>query len=130
MTGPRPSCMRCARAGSRCRRTEVTARADAGPDGSAETPPAAGVASAAEIATRLRAEAAAVEAEAAEIELLISQAKTEATRHEARRTGAVEKLAMGAERLASGANMAPKELADLANQLVSVARRAALMEAQ
>ena len=37
---------------------------------------------------------------------------------------------MGVERLASGAGMAPKELADLANQLVSVARRAALMEAQ
>ncbi len=37
---------------------------------------------------------------------------------------------MGAERLASGAGMAPKELADLASQLVSVARRAALMEAQ
>ena len=54
----------------------------------------------------------------------------EATRHESRRTAAVEKLAMGAERLASGGGMAPKELADLANQLVSIARRAALMEAQ
>jgi hypothetical protein len=71
-----------------------------------------------------------VEAEAAEIELLINQAKTEAARHESRRTGAVEKLAMGAERLAAGGGMAPKELAELANQLVSVARRAALMEAQ
>ena len=140
--------MRCARAGSRCRRTEVIAKADAGPDASADspptadtppvaetppvadTPPVAEVASAAEIATRLRAEAAAVDAEATEIDLLINQAKIEAARHESRRAGAVEKLAMGAERLASGAGMAPKELADLANQLVAVARRAALMEAQ
>jgi hypothetical protein len=37
---------------------------------------------------------------------------------------------MAAERLAAGAGVTPKELADLANQLVSVARRAALMEAQ
>jgi len=37
---------------------------------------------------------------------------------------------MGAERLAAGAGMTPKELADLANQLVAVSRRAALMEAQ
>lgn len=71
-----------------------------------------------------------MEAEADEIELLINQAKTEAARHESRRTSAVEKLAMGAERLASGSGMAPRELADLAHQLVSVARRAALMEAQ
>jgi hypothetical protein len=37
---------------------------------------------------------------------------------------------MGAERLAAGAGVTPKELAELANQLVAVARRAALMEAQ
>lgn len=37
---------------------------------------------------------------------------------------------MGAERLANGAGVTPKELSELANQLVSVARRAALMEAQ
>ena len=37
---------------------------------------------------------------------------------------------MGAERLAAGAGVTPKELTDLANQLVAVARRAALMEAQ
>ena len=37
---------------------------------------------------------------------------------------------MGAERLATGGNVTPKELTELANQLVSVARRAALMEAQ
>jgi signal transduction histidine kinase len=130
MTGPRPSCTRCARAGSRCRRTEVIAKADAGPSGPVESPPAAEVASAADIAARLTAEATVVQAEAEEIELLINQAKTEATRHETRRTAAAEKLAMGAERLAAGTGVTPKELAELANQLVSVARRAALMEAQ
>jgi signal transduction histidine kinase len=71
-----------------------------------------------------------VQSEAEEIELLIAQAKTEATRHETRRTTAAEKLAMGAERLAAGAGVTPKELTELANQLVAVARRAALMEAQ
>ncbi|MEO5705315.1 MAG: histidine kinase [Candidatus Limnocylindrales bacterium] len=65
-----------------------------------------------------------------EIELLINQAKTEASRHEARRTAAADKLAMGAERLASGGGVTPKELNELATQLVSIARRAALMEAQ
>jgi len=37
---------------------------------------------------------------------------------------------MGAERLAVNAGITPKELHELANQLVAVARRAALMEAQ
>ena len=122
--------MRCARAGSRCRRTEVATKADARPSGQGGTPPLPEVASAADIAARLTAEAAAVRSEADEIELLISQARTEATRHETRRTAAAEKLAMGAERLAAGAGVTPKELADLANQLVAIARRAALMEAQ
>jgi hypothetical protein len=37
---------------------------------------------------------------------------------------------MAAERLGTGANITPKEVTELANQLVAVARRAALMEAQ
>jgi hypothetical protein len=37
---------------------------------------------------------------------------------------------MGAERLAANAGMTPKELTELATQLVAVSRRAALMEAQ
>jgi two-component system sensor histidine kinase DegS len=95
-----------------------------------DAPPAGEISSAADLATLLTAEAAALRQEVGEIELLINQAKTEASRHEARRTAAAEKLAMGAERLASGGNVTPKELAELANQLVAVARRAALMEAQ
>jgi signal transduction histidine kinase len=78
----------------------------------------------------MTAEAADLQGEVEEIELLINQAKTEATRHEVRRTAAADKLAMGAERLASGAGVTPKELSELANQLVAIARRAALMEAQ
>ena len=93
-------------------------------------PPGGQLTSAAEFATRLSEEAATLKGEVEEIELLINQAKTEAARHEARRTAAAEKLAMGAERLAAGVGVTPKELAELANQLVAVARRAALMEAQ
>src|SRR5215213_2919163 len=122
--------MRCARAGSRCRRTEVAAKAGAAPASPADTPPDDQINSAADLAARLTTEAADLQGEVEEIELLINQAKTEATRHEARRVAAVEKLAMGAERLASGGNVTPKELSELANQLVAVARRAALMEAQ
>ena len=47
-----------------------------------------------------------------------------------RRKAAEDKLAMAAERLGTGANVTPKEVTELANQLVAVARRAALMEAQ
>ena len=86
--------------------------------------------SGADFAERLDNEAAVVMAEVEEIELLINQAKTEAARHETRRQAANEKLLMGVERLNAGAGATPKELADLANQLVSIARKAALMEAQ
>jgi two-component system, NarL family, sensor histidine kinase DegS len=76
-----------------------------------------------ELAARLTAEAAAVESEIEEIDLLITQAKTEAARHETRRTAA-------AEQLAGAAGGSSKTVADLANQLVNVARKSALMEAQ
>jgi signal transduction histidine kinase len=92
--------------------------------------PDAEINSAADIATRLATEAAAMLGEVAEIELLINQAKTEAARHETRRGTAAEKLASAAERLASSGSSGGKDLADLANQLVAVARKSALMEAQ
>src|SRR5262245_55022190 len=160
MTGPRQSCTRCARAGSRCRRTESTVPADAGAAAPTAAPadapsvvgqpservahdagadPAAPgataaadtpIASAADFAARLADEATAVKGEVEEIDLLINQAKTEAARHETRRSAAAEKLGMAAERAAAGGNAGGKEIADLANQLVTVARKAALMEAQ
>jgi len=85
-----------------------------------------------ELAARLTAEAAAVEREIDEIDLLVTQAKTEAARHETRRTAAADKLASAAEQLAAaaGGSASSKNLADLANQLVNIARKAALMEAQ
>lgn len=85
-----------------------------------------------ELATRLTSEAAAVESEIEEIDLLITQAKTEAARHETRRTAAADKLASAADQLATaaGGSASSKNVADLANQLVNVARKAALMEAQ
>jgi len=86
--------------------------------------------SAADIAARLAEEAAGVKGEVEEIELLINQAKTEAARHETRRSAAAEKLAIAADRLATGGAPGAKDLAELANQLVTVARKAALMEAQ
>ncbi|HYK94586.1 MAG TPA: histidine kinase [Candidatus Dormibacteraeota bacterium] len=92
--------------------------------------PAGEVSSAADLATLLTAEAAALRDEVGEIELLINQARTESSRHEARRKAAEEKLGIAAERLGSGGNITPKEVTELANQLVAVARRAALMEAQ
>ena len=92
--------------------------------------PAGGPTSFADFALRLEDEAIAIMAEMEEIELLINQARTEASRHETRRQAANEKLLMAAERLGAGAGGTPKELAELANQLVSIGRKAALMEAQ
>jgi signal transduction histidine kinase len=106
------------------------AEAAAAKGAAAEAQPDGPITSAADFATRLEKEAGAVKGEVDEIELLINQAKTEAARHETRRSAAAEKLAMAAERAAAGGNAGGKELADLANQLVTVARKAALMEAQ
>jgi signal transduction histidine kinase len=83
-----------------------------------------------ELAARLTAEAVAVESEIEEIDLLVTQAKTEASRHETRRTAAADQLAAAADQLAAAAGGSSKTVADLANQLVNVARKAALMEAQ
>jgi len=109
--------------------SNASAQSDRGaPETAAQSNPE--VTSAADFATHLANEAAAVKAEVDEIELLINQAKTEAARHETRRSAAAEKLGMAAERAAAGGNALGKEVADLANQLVTVARKAALMEAQ
>jgi two-component system sensor histidine kinase DegS len=115
--------MRCARAGSRCRRTEVPGLRDPGPAVATAvvSPPAAFTA--AELARQLTEEARRVRGELEEIDLLIQQARTEAARHESRRQAAEHKLA-------GGAGSGGKDLVELSNQLVSVARKAALMEAQ
>jgi two-component system, NarL family, sensor histidine kinase DegS len=110
--------------GDAAARAEVVAGAAA--VGSTEAP----IASTADLAAHLAREAAVVKAEVEEIELLVNQAKTESARHETRRGTAAEKLNVAADRLATGGNAGAKDLAELANQLVTVARKAALMEAQ
>src|SRR5690348_2060838 len=109
--------MRCARAGSRCRRTEVPGLRDPGPAPAAgvaapKRPTAALALTAAQLSARLAEEAGQLQGEADEIELLISQARTEAQRHEARRQAAADKLATAASAAAAG-NKDPKELVEL-----------------
>ena len=108
----------------------AAAKSDSVAVATTDAPPGGPPASDAELALRLEAEVTAVMAEVEEIELLINQAKTEASRHETRRQTANEKLLMAAERLEAGSGGTPKELAELANQLVTIARKSALMEAQ
>jgi two-component system sensor histidine kinase DegS len=76
-----------------------------------------------ELAGHLAAEILALDGELTEIEMLVTQAQSEATRHEQRRVQVTEKLA-------SGVNLPPTDIAALNTQLVSLTRRAAVMEAQ
>jgi two-component system sensor histidine kinase DegS len=66
----------------------------------------------------------AIDRELAEIEMLANQVKNEATRHEQRRAQAAEKVA------GATANPALKDLVDTFNQLITLTKRATLMEAQ
>ncbi|MBI3745417.1 MAG: hypothetical protein HY264_02605 [Chloroflexi bacterium] len=78
----------------------------------------------ADLADQLAAEAARLDREITEIDLLVTQARTEAGRHETRRAAAADKLA----KLGDGASV--KEAVDLANQVATLTRRAALMDGQ
>lgn len=69
---------------------------------------------------------AALDHELAEIELLITQARAEAARHESKRSTAAERLAAVA-RTSPGD---PAEIVELNGQLMTLTKRAALMEAQ
>jgi two-component system, NarL family, sensor histidine kinase DegS len=84
---------------------------------------AAGSDSAGDLAGRLAREIAALEAELTEIDMLVAQARTEAGRHEQRRVQTTEKVA-------GAVNLPPADLVNLNTQLVSLTRRAAVMEAQ
>jgi two-component system, NarL family, sensor histidine kinase DegS len=77
-----------------------------------------------DLADRLADESTALDAEVREIDLLVSQARSESVRHETRRSTATDKLA------ALGSSTTPREAIDLANQAVTLTRRAALMDAQ
>jgi len=76
-----------------------------------------------DLATRLSAEIASLDNELTEIAMLVAQAQSEATRHEQRRIQTTEKLE-------SGTNLPVADVAALNTQLVSLTRRAAVMEAQ
>ena len=76
------------------------------------------------LAAELAAESTRLDIEAKEIDLLVTQARTEAGRHETRRATAAEKLA------GLGSSSSAREAIDLANQAVTLTRRAALMDAQ
>ena len=106
--------MRCARAGSRCRRIEpVTVQSD----------PQL-VTTTADIADQLLADAAALDQEIAEIDMLVAQARTEAGHHQTRRSVASDKLTKLAETAST------QDVMDLATQVVTLTRRSALMDAQ
>jgi two-component system sensor histidine kinase DegS len=76
-----------------------------------------------EIAERARREVDLLTREIGEIELLVNQARTEATRHEQKRAQASEKL----KPAASGSDDGEEDQGD---QLVALTRRSAIMEAQ
>jgi two-component system, NarL family, sensor histidine kinase DegS len=78
----------------------------------------------AELSAKLAAEVTRLDSELAEVDLIIAQATTEATRHESRRSTAAEKLT------ALTKQGEPTELGELSTQVASLTRRAALMESQ
>jgi two-component system sensor histidine kinase DegS len=81
-------------------------------------------ASAAELADRLRGELLALDGELSEVELLLQQARAEASRQETRRAAAADKVG------ALGPHATASDVADVNRQLVTVTRRAAVMQSQ
>ncbi len=78
------------------------------------------------LAERLDREVVKLDAELTEIEMLVQQVRAETERHEAKRASAADRVV--AWRRAERSD--PAELAELNGQLVSLTRRAVLMEAQ
>jgi len=84
-----------------------------------------------ELRDRMATEVARLEAELGEVDLLVNQARTEAGRHEARRVAAAEKLQTAMTQAETSAvPMDPAVTADLNAQLVTLTKRAALMDSQ
>ena len=75
------------------------------------------------LAARLATDIAALDAELAEIDMLVAQARTEAARHEQKRTQTADKLA-------AGTTLPPDDLATLNAQILTLTKRAAVMESQ
>ena len=78
----------------------------------------------ADLSSRLKDDLLALDRELSEVDLLITQARTEAARHETRRVAGNEKVAS----LASAAD--PTARAEAATALITLTKRAALMETQ
>ena len=77
-----------------------------------------------ELADRLADDLLKLDAELGEVDLIITQAKAEAARHETRRSAATDKVA------ALSVDGDAKERLDLTTSLVTLTRRAALMDSQ
>jgi two-component system sensor histidine kinase DegS len=77
-----------------------------------------------ELTTRVTREIATLDGELTEIDMLVGQARTEAERHELKRTQAIEKLD------ALPDSSPPEDVITLNAQLVTLTRRAAVMESQ
>jgi two-component system sensor histidine kinase DegS len=86
-------------------------------------------ASQSELSERMSEEVVRLDKELGEVELLISQARTEATRHEARRVAAAEKVT-AALAAATTKGDGPPDTAELNAQVILMTKRAALMESQ
>lgn len=80
--------------------------------------------SATELAARVHAEHLTLEAELTEIGMLVHQARTEAGRHEAKRATAAERLT------SMGPNGNATDVAEQSRQLITLTRRAVVMQAQ
>ena len=84
-----------------------------------------------ELRRRMVDELERLDVENGEVDLLVNQARTEAARHEARRVAAAEKLATTMSQAETSAQpLDPAVVADLNAQLVTMTKRAALMESQ
>ena len=93
-------------------------------DAPATTPPTT-PASLEELTSRLAEEVARLDRELGEVDLLVTQAKAEAARHESRRSAAADKLDRARPRTPQ-----TDEVTELSVQLVTLTKRAALMESQ
>ena len=93
----------------------------------ASSPPPASLA---EVSARMADELARLDVELGEVDLLVTQARTEAARHETRRAAGADKVTEALAADPSGASADPAVAADLNAQLVLLTKRAALMESQ
>ena len=79
-----------------------------------------------DLGARLHADLATLDRELAEIDMLVGQARTEAARHEQKRAQAAERIGAGVPDKRAD----PGEVAEAWSSLVTMTRRAVLMEAQ